>query len=307
VAEDSWQSPNHSSGAVTDIELEQLYMPFTANGVIGSPADTTVAYGDSSGMNVKIRSGKHASIRGFHWSAGVSDVTKTITSNASGSTRIDLLVLRLDRSTWDVRAAVVVGTPGSGAPAATQNTGTSGVWELPIAQVTVVNGAATITAGNVKQVCWYCGPQSVVCTSTTRPPATGAYGLQIYETDTGRQYVSNGTAFVTTIVDSGWVTVPSISGWNSFCVVRNLNGIGYLEGHFQRTGGPIGPNANWQLGTVPAGYRPDRQHRIAMVRSRGVAIIGWLNADGGVAVNEYDTAIGTNDLVMLQTTAYPIG
>jgi hypothetical protein len=304
VAEDSWQSPNHSSGGVSDQELEQLYVPFTANAVIGTPADTTVAYGDSSGLNVKIRAGKHASVRGFHWYSGTTDVTKTVGSNSSGSTRIDLLVLRLDRSTWDVRSAVLTGTPGSGAPSPTQNTGTTGVWELPVAQITVASGASSISAANVRQVCWYAGPQSVVCTSTTRPPPVA--GLAIFETDTGRQYIGNGSSFVNSITDTGWVTVPPISGWDSFCVVRNYNGVAYVEGHFRRTGGSIGPNASWQMGTVPAGYRPDRQQRVAMVRSRGVAVIGWINPDGNTAVNEYASAIATGDLVMLTTTSYPI-
>jgi hypothetical protein len=307
VAEDSWQSPNHSSGAVSDIELEQLYFPFTANGVIGSPADTSVAFGDSSGLNVKIRSGKHASIRGFHWYSGASDVTKTIGSNSSGSTRTDLLVLRLDRSTWDVRAAVVAGTPGSGAPAATQQTGTTGVWELPIATVTVANGAATITAGNVHPVNWYCGPQSVVCTSTTRPDPTA--GLVIYETDTGREYIGNGSSFVNSITDSGWVSVPAISGWSSNCKVRNLNGQATITGSFTRTGSNIAANSQWQMGTIPSAYRPggSQEIRVAMVRNGGVAISGWLGAGSGiVVVQEFGSAISTNNVVYLGAS-YPLG
>lgn len=305
MADDSWQSPTHSSGAVSDIELEQLYMPFTANAVVGSPADTSVAYGDSSGMQVKIRLGKHASVRGFHWYSGASDFTLAIGANSSGSTRIDLVVLRLDRSTWNVRAAVVAGTPGSGAPAATQNTGTTGVWELPIAQVTVVNGAATITAGNVKAVNWYCGPQSVVCTSTSRPPATA--GLAIYETDTGRQYIGNGSTFVNSITDSGWVNVPAVSTWSSSCVVRNYNGVAYVAGYFTRTGGSIGPNANYQVGTVPAGYRPDRLVRVAMGRSGGGNAAGWVDTAGAVVLSEYSFTIASPQNLILATLSYPIG
>jgi hypothetical protein len=305
VAEDSWQSPNHSSGGVSDIELEQLYFPFTANAIVGSPSDTTVAYGDSSGLNVKIRAGKHASVRGFHWSSGGTDITKTIGANSSGSTRIDLLVLRLDRSTWDVRAAVVAGTPGSGAPAATQNTGTSGVWELPIAQVTVANGAASISAGNVKPVNWYCGPQSVVCTSTTRPPATA--GLAIYETDTGRQYIGDGSSFVTSIVDSGWVNVPAISTWSSSCAVRNFNGVAFVDGYFTRTAATIGPNATYQIGTVPAAYRPGRTLRVGMGRSGGGDAWGYLASDGALVLAEYAFTIGSGVNLFIAGLSYPIG
>lgn len=96
-------------------------------------------------MAVRIGPGE-AFIQGFQYK---SDANKdlTIGANASGSTRIDYIVLRMDRTGNTMLAVVVVGTPGAGAPALTQVAG--GTWEFPIAQITVVNGASSIVSGNI--------------------------------------------------------------------------------------------------------------------------------------------------------------
>jgi hypothetical protein len=150
MTESSWPSPD-TSRVVNDAQYERLALSYGAQaGLVGSPADTALIYGDSTGMQIKVRADRYACVRGYEWYSGATDFTKTITANSSGSTRIDLVVLRLSRTTWNVTVAVVNGTPGAGtAPNPTQNTGSTGVFELPLATVTVANAAATITAGNV--------------------------------------------------------------------------------------------------------------------------------------------------------------
>jgi hypothetical protein len=307
VAEDSWVSPDHSSGSVSDQEYEQLVQAAAASGIIGSPGDTSVAFGDASGMNVKIRADKHATVRGFHWASGGSTLTLSVGSNGAGSTRIDLLVLRLSRSTWNVRAAVVAGVAGNPAPTPTQDTGTSGVWELPIATISVAPGASSIAANKVTPVNWYIGPPTIVCTSTTRPPA--AAGQRIFETDTGKEFVGNGSSFVTSIIDSGWVNVPAIAGWTSACKVRNLNGQITVNGAFTRTGSSIAANSQWQMGTLPSAYWPSgpANIRVPMVRSGGIAIAGWIGVGTGIVViQEFAAAISSGQVVYL-STSYPLG
>lgn len=149
MAQSSWPSPT-ASRVVDDSQYERLGLSYSGQGgLIGSPADTNLVYGDSTGMQVKVRADRYAYIRGYEWWSGATEFTKTIGANASGSTRIDLIVLRLSRTTWNVTIEVVAGTPGAGAPAVTQNTGTTGVWELPLATVSVAPSASTVTAGNV--------------------------------------------------------------------------------------------------------------------------------------------------------------
>lgn len=158
MAESSW--PTVAGGrSITDIQWEEMAAGFAASGVIGAPTDTPVIYADSTGMQIKVRANKLALVSGNGWTSGPTEFTKAIGSNGTGSTRIDLVVLRLTRSTRTVTVEVRAGSPGSGVPAAVQDsmlTGT-GIWELPLAQVTVAAGASTIAAGNVVSVAKYIG------------------------------------------------------------------------------------------------------------------------------------------------------
>lgn len=161
MAQTSW--PNTAGGrAVNDVQWEKMAAGFIDDGIIGLPTDTPVVYGDSTGLQVKVRANRNAVVRGRGWDSGTADFTLAIGANASGSTRIDLVVLRLTRSTWDLSMVVKAGTPGAGAPALTQDpvaTGT-GTYEVAVAQVTVASGAATISATNVVDKANYIGKVS---------------------------------------------------------------------------------------------------------------------------------------------------
>lgn len=127
-------------------------------GVLGDFTSPQLIFGDSSGRQVKVAADRYALVRGHTWWSGSTIVTKSIGANSSGSTRIDLVVLRLSRTTWDVTVEVVAGTPGGGAPSPTQGAGTTGTWELPLATVSVANGAASISAANVTYVAPHLSP-----------------------------------------------------------------------------------------------------------------------------------------------------
>lgn len=83
-------------------------------------------------------------VKGFQY-LNDAPVTLTIAANASGSPRLDRVVLRITWSTKQVRLAIVQGTPAATPtlPALTQVYGTT--WEMPIAYIWVANGFATIT------------------------------------------------------------------------------------------------------------------------------------------------------------------
>lgn len=151
MAETSW--PTVAGALYTNAaQWEQMSSGFTIDGVIGAPTETSVVYGDSSaGRLVKIRANKLALVRGNGWSSGTSEFTKTIAANTSGSTRIDLVVLRYTRSNRTVTVQVKTGTPGAGAPTLTQDAIGAGsdLWEIPLAQVTVANGVSVIAASAV--------------------------------------------------------------------------------------------------------------------------------------------------------------
>jgi len=305
VGETSWPATTHNSRAVTDAELELYAVAYSQSGLVGSPANSALVYGDSSGRQVKLRASREALVRGQIWASDGSGVTKSIAANASGSTRYDLVVLRLDRSTWDVRSAIVQGTPGAGVPSPTQNDPSSGVWELPLASVKVINGASTIAAGDVTPLAWYIGPAAIVCTSDTRPPPTA--GLRIFETDTSREYVGNGSAFVTSIDDSGWVNLSAASGWNlgGNGKVRKRTGSVWLQLRATRTGSQIAVAGISTIATIPAAYRPDQQAELLFYMRSGNLGHGYARSDGSIVIDDFWITINTGDTVIAAIASWP--
>lgn len=191
VAQSSWPDPA-ASRTVTDTQYEQLVAAQYVDGLIGTPTDTSLVYADGSGRQVSIRANRLAQLRGHGWSSGTTDTVLPIGANSSGSTRIDLVVLGLSRSTWAVTAYVKAGTAGSGVPPALQtDTGTTGIYEMPLAEVTVGTGVSTITADKVKTRHWYARPDGAASAGVdTRPPAP-LPGARLWEVDTA--YVWSGT------------------------------------------------------------------------------------------------------------------
>jgi hypothetical protein len=218
MAENSYPAPDYNSGALTDAEYETLAAADRSDGVIGLPSDSSVVFTDGTATRiVKIRAGKRANVRGFHWESGGSDVSlSALAANASGQTRIDRVVLRLDRGTsFHVRAAVITGTPGAGPPALTTTIGSSGVYEIPLAQITVLNGATSFASDKTLPDQYTLIPHAVACLSSMRPENPWQ-DMEIRESDTGKRYVWNGSA---------WVQLPTSD-----------DALGLVFGH-QQTGG----------------------------------------------------------------------
>lgn len=138
------------TGTVDESTWSRMARVWGGTGIIGYPGDNVAqVYGDSSGMQVKIRAGQ-AQVRGHHWYSD-AEITKVIAANPSGNPRIDRVVLWLDPAANSVTVAVITGTPGAtpSPPALTQTD--TGNYAFPLAQVYVANGAATISAGNVTE------------------------------------------------------------------------------------------------------------------------------------------------------------
>lgn len=258
MAEESWPNAGHNSGAVTTVEYEQLAHPTGGDGIVGSTADTSVVYADGAGTRVvKVRAGKRAVVRGFAWYSGAADISMpSLTANSSGSVRVDLIVLRLDRSNGEVTLEAVTGTPGAGAPNPTQDAGTSGVWELPLAQVTVADGATTLAAGTVARREFYLGEQAVTApASVTVPHAPTRIRQQ-----SGRIDISDGTTWHPLVNDSGVSAITLVSGYTAGIntihararlVVMNLS--------VKRPASTMPAGSTLKVGTVPAGFAPVSQ------------------------------------------------
>ncbi|MFJ2567870.1 hypothetical protein ACIO02_33890 [Streptomyces sp. NPDC087568] len=255
MAQDSWPSPSHNNRAISDTEYEKIAAKFSGDGVYGSPADDPVVSA-GTGLQVNIRANVEASVRGHAWTSGTSTVVLPIAPNSSGQTRTDRIVLRLDRATWTVRAVPKQGTPGGSAPALTQQTGDTGVYEVLLAGVTVPSGAnsVTVTRGEL-----YVGGRIRPCTSAHRNP-NPVVGEMCFETDTGLVRVWNGTAWQLVSGDSGEVKVTSaLSGWSSISdsVLEKRAGTVHLRlGTMQRSSSAMPAGVDMRLPVmIPAAYR----------------------------------------------------
>lgn len=156
MAEASWPDPADGR-VVSEAQYEQLACRFAEDGINGPFFDQAIVTA-GSGMKVNIEAGWYANVRGFAWYSGESDFEVGIDSNDNtAGPRTDWVVLRLDRSDWTVRVAVRKGTPASGPPSIVQQTGSTGVYEIPLATVTVPVGANAITDDMVTWLPLYIG------------------------------------------------------------------------------------------------------------------------------------------------------
>lgn len=115
-------------------------------GVLRNVDQELQVYGDSTGMQVKVRIGQ-CLITG-HWGRITAEDTLPITAAHATLARRDIVVARADFLFNNISLDVVTGTAASSpvAPALTRNTSQ---WEIPLAIVQVDAGVSTIAANKV--------------------------------------------------------------------------------------------------------------------------------------------------------------
>lgn len=143
MAQTSWPFENIDT---SETQYSQLFRNLGEGPVEGHGFELE-PYADSTGMNVKVKSGQ-ALVRGHYYD---STGTETITIPAADSTnpRIDRIVLRLDPTANTILLHRLAGTPNASpaAPALTQTDGA--IYDLPLAQVYVAANATNIAPGDV--------------------------------------------------------------------------------------------------------------------------------------------------------------
>ncbi|MFI1723948.1 hypothetical protein, partial [Streptomyces sp. NPDC020489] len=255
---------------MTDVEYEKIAARFSDDGVYGDPSDTAVVSA-GTGLTVNIRLGVEASVRGHAWTSGTSTVTLPVGANSTGTTRRDRVVLQLDRSTWNVRAKVIPGTVLL--PSLTQQTGDTGVYEIPLANVTILNGAASVTVTRAEL---YAGSRVRPCTSTTRNPQP-RLGEVCVEMDTGTVRTWNGTSWAVLYSASGDIIVDQPLGswtWTTSSVLEVRSGVASLRlGSFQRSGGTLAADTQSRLPVqIPGAYQHRNRDQFVLAYVTGVEI-----------------------------------
>lgn len=124
----TWQGQNKANrGVLRGVDNE---LAVTAS----SPADTNVNVGTGA-----------AHVDGA-WAYNNASKTVAIAANASGSTRIDIIVLVMDTTAQTISVAVVQGTPAAGLPSLTQ---TALIYQIPLAYLTLASGFTSITSAMI--------------------------------------------------------------------------------------------------------------------------------------------------------------
>jgi len=143
MAQTSWPFENID----TSETQFSLWASNIGQGVIADKGFELEPFADSSGMNVKVKSGQ-ALVRG-HYYDSTAEETLTIATADLSNPRIDLVVLRLDPTANSIILAVITGTPASSptVPSLTQTVGA--IYEFPLAQVRVDAATAIITPDKV--------------------------------------------------------------------------------------------------------------------------------------------------------------
>ncbi len=310
MAQDSWPSPAHNTRNVTDAEYEQLAAPHVDSGIIGTP-DIAPVVTAGTGLTVVIRANATAALRGHFWTSGTTGDTLAIAANTSGQTRVDRVVLRLDRSTWTVRAGISQGTPGAVAPALVQDPGTTGIYEIPLAEVTLLDGASTVsvTRGELYRA------TGVRPQPSTRPNPHPSVGELHYQTDTRRLVVWNGSSWTVTHSRSGIVSAAlTLEGWSltsePFLEVRD-GSVHLSMGWFRRTGAAIAAGGFVPMPVlVPPAYQHPTRNILAIAHINGAAaslqIVSANSSQAGQVFMAGGPAINTNDDVSPASVSWAI-
>ncbi|WP_112490880.1 hypothetical protein [Streptomyces bacillaris] len=311
MADTSYPSPAHNGRQVNDLEYERIASRFSDDGVYGDPTDAPVV-SPGTGLAVSVRADVAASVRGHGWYSGSTSFSLPVPENLSGQLRTDWVVLRLDRSDWTVRAALVTGTPGSGAPILTQDIGATGVYEIPLAQAQTLGGASSVTVTRAEL---YAGTRCRPCTSTTRNPHP-RLGEECFETDTRRRMMWDGTGWRALWEDSGEIvlTASASSGWavDGGTVLQLRGGTAYLRmGSWRRTSALAAGTESRVPLTLPAAAVPPVHWQYVLVYITG-ARLGRLtvysrgHARAGQVWLTQHPAMSADEFVVSTTTSWAV-
>jgi hypothetical protein len=230
------------------------------SGVAGTYGSTAMqVYSPVSGLKVFVRAG-NGLVRGVGCSLD-TDYEIDFAANSSGQSRIDRVVLRMDPTAHTCLPGIVQGTAGAGvAPALTQVVG--GVWEIPLANVTIPASATTgtsIATGAVIDNRQYLPmPIRQFYSANGMPPTDGSFGGMAWDSTTGRPMTLRGGTWqyvAVDEVDSGWQNIglpPSPYWTGGACAYRVIGQRVHWE--FRASGGTI---VDVQIAPLSLAPRPE--------------------------------------------------
>jgi len=179
----------------TESQFSEWATNFQETGVQGSPTGTELGITvTGSDLNLTVASGQ-AFIRG-HYYINTDDLVLAVTS-AGTNTRIDVVVVELDPEANTIVTKIVSGTAVASDPVApTLTQSATGIYQLPIATLTIPNSTVVITSGMLADTRTFMGNRIGIWTTATRPANPTAYQTLGYNTTIESHESWNGTAWV---------------------------------------------------------------------------------------------------------------
>lgn len=314
MAESSF--PVAGGAGVTDAAYERLMGPITGSGrynfnPTSGQLSTPLIFADNSGRQVKAYANQSAIVRGFRWESGTTPPVVSLDANTSGNPRLDLIVLRLDRSNFTVRLGKTRGTPASvpAPPAAIQDAGSTGAYELPLATVRVnssgTTGLPSIQSGDVTALDWWLAPPGAVTKTGQNPPAT--HGMLLHHYDTGRSYRAVGSSWVLFGEAGAWTKLQPTAGWTSDNIyAQRVNGLVYFQAYITLNISDRAPHTDMSVCVLPAAFRP--LHDIAVPAWMSPSQAGLVNisaSTGSVTVRSYAQVFPNGGTLAISPVTWP--
>jgi hypothetical protein len=313
VAETSF--PVAGGAGVTDAAYERLMGPITGVGRYNfgptpGQLNTPLIFADNTGRQVKAYANQSAIIRGFRWESGTTPPVVALDANTSGNPRLDLIVLRLDRSNFTVRLGKTNGTPASvpAAPAAIQDAGSTGVWEMPVATVRVTSSGTTgqpfIQAADVTPVDWWLAPHPISTKQGQSP--TAVHGQLMHHYDTGRSYRGVGTNWVLFGEAGTWTKIGASGGWNSDNIfAQRTNGLVYFQASVV-SGAERAAGTDVNICVLPSGFAPQHDlNAICWMSPNQIGLISVAASSGLVTVTSYGATFPSGGRLVIPPLTWP--
>ncbi|MFD9792348.1 hypothetical protein ACFWXK_15515 [Streptomyces sp. NPDC059070] len=215
MTETSWPFDTGDGARVDPVRWQSLVTPGATSGVIGRWGDSALSVSVSTAQDgaVEVAPGK-ALIRGVVYQTD-QPVTLTLNAQTEPVPRIDLVVIELDMAARKAQARILKGQPATTpvAPGVRQIDG--GVWQYPLAQVTVRRGVTAVESiRDVRTLIDAGRPPAVAATGVPTNPVPG--DLAYYKSASSgaeelHMYAANG----------GWSIAASIGRDRSYTPLLN--------------------------------------------------------------------------------------
>jgi hypothetical protein len=275
----------------TEAQFSEWATNFQETGVQGSPTGTELGITvTGSDLNLTIAAGQ-AFIRG-HYYINTDDLVLAVTS-AGTNTRIDIVVVELDPEANTIVTKIVSGEAVSADPVApTLTQSATGIYQLPIATLTIPTSTVVITAGMLVDTRTFMGNRVGIWTTATRPANPTAYQTLGYNTTIESHESWNGTGWVgffDPISTEGDLVVGDGTGQASrLGVGANDQVLTVVAGAPAWADG--GGGGNYYNITAGGTYTVDLAAGLYGYSSTGVVTVGGVSLNG-VGLTNYDSSI----------------